>query len=128
VPSAEPTQHEEVESSLQLLYNDALEIYERARVEVMIERSDGRRQRYAAVRYKQEIDRGRNEGTLVPAIARILRRPTLGFSHLEEARRPDLMLETLVLNETKPYHHLFSPKTVELARARMAAYAKRHPG
>jgi hypothetical protein len=117
----------DLESALTQLYADALEIYERARTEVTIERSDGSRQRYAAVRYKQEIDRGQEDGTLVPTIARILRRPTLGFSHLEEAGRPDLMLETLVLDEAKPYHHFFSPRTVELARARMAGYAKRHP-
>jgi hypothetical protein len=115
-----------VKSALVQLYADALEIYERARTEVTIERSDGSRQHYAPVRFKQEIDRGRDEGTLVPTVARILRRPTLGFSHLEAAGRPDLMLETLVLDETKPYHHLFTAKTVELARARMAAYAKRH--
>ncbi len=113
--------------ALQQLYEDALEIYERARTEVTIERGDGTRQHYAPVRYKQEIDRGHADGTLVPTIARILRRPTLGFSHLEDAGRPDLMLETLVLDETKPYHHLFSAATVELARARMGGYAKRHP-
>jgi hypothetical protein len=116
-----------VESALKQLYADAIEIYERARLEVTIERSDGRQQRYAPVRYKQEIERGHQDGTLVPTVARILRRPTLGFSHLEDARRPDLMLETLVLDETKPYHSLFSAKTVELARARMAGYMKRHP-
>ena len=118
-------QDERVAEALRQLYNDALEIYERARAEVMIERSDGTWQHYAPVRYKQEIDRGHADGTLVPTIARILRRPTSGFNHLEAAGRPDLMLETLVLDETKPYHHLFSTPTVDLARTRMAGYAKR---
>src|SRR4051812_47093820 len=63
------------------LYADALEIYERARAEVTIERSDGRRQKYAANRYKQQIDKGRDENSLVPTIAKIVRRPTLGFGH-----------------------------------------------
>jgi len=93
---------------------------------VTITRSDGGSQKYAATRYKQQIDKGKEEGTLVPTIARILRRPTLGFSHLENARRPDLMLETLVLDTEKPYHHLFSPATVQLAEARMAEYRARH--
>jgi hypothetical protein len=127
-PAVTEKQDQHLADVLQQLYEDALEIYERARTEVTIERSDGTRQRYAPVRYKQEIERGHDDGTLVPTIARILRRPTLGFSHLEEAERPDLMLETLVLDQAKPYHHLFSPKTVELARARMAEYAKRHAG
>ena len=41
----------------ELLYRDALEIYERARREVTIPRKDGSHQKYAAVRYKQQIER-----------------------------------------------------------------------
>lgn len=109
------------------LYEDALEIYERAREEVTIPRSDGSRQKYAAVRYKQQIERAYANNELVPAIARIIRRPTLGFGHLEAAERPDLMLETIVLDATKPYHFLFTPKTVQVARDRMAEYQSRRP-
>ena len=101
---------------------DAVEIYERARHEVTIERSDGRRQKYAAVRDKQQIERARENDELVPAIARIVRKPTLGFGHLEEAGRPDLMVETLVLDRSKPYHRFFTTKTVEAARRRMKEY------
>ena len=36
------------------------------------------------------------------------------------------MLETLVLDEAKPYHFLFTPKTVKTARERMADYKARH--
>lgn len=108
--------------ALEQLYEDALDIYERARREVTIERADGRTQKYAATRYKQAIDRGHDEGLLLTTVANILRRPTVGFGHLEAARRPDLMLETLVLDETKPYHNLFSPRTIDLARERMAEY------
>lgn len=113
-------------AALEALYSDALEIYERARTEVTIERRDGSRQRYAAIRYKQQIDKGYAEGLLVPTIARIIRRPTLGFGHLEAAGRPDLMLETLVLDAKRLYHGLFAPETVRIARARMAAYEARH--
>jgi hypothetical protein len=71
----------EVQQALHQLCVDALEIYERARREVTIQRSDGSTQRYAPVRYMQGIERGHED-----------------------------------------------PKTVELARARMVEYAKRHPG
>lgn len=114
-------------SAIQQLYEDALEIYEVARREVTISRSDGGEQRYAAVRYKQQIERAYENDELVPAIARIVRRPTLGFGHLEEAGRPDLMVETLVLDTSKPYHDLFSPKTIAAARDRMDDYYRRHP-
>ena len=43
------------QTALEQLYEDALEIYERARAEVTIPRSDGTHQKYAAVRYKQQI-------------------------------------------------------------------------
>jgi len=84
---------EATREALELLYADATEIYERAREEVTIERADGTRQRYAAVRYKQQIDRGYACNELVPTLARIVRRRTTGFGHLEGARRPDLMVE-----------------------------------
>ena len=111
----------------ELLYRDALELYERARREVTIPRRDGSRQKYAPVRYKQQIERAYSEGDLVSAIARIVGRRTQGFGHLEEANRPDLMLETLVLDSSKPYHRLFSAATVQIASDRMAEYAARHP-
>jgi hypothetical protein len=111
----------------ELLYQDALEIYERARREVTIPRRDGTRQKYAPVRYREQIKRAYSEGDLVSAIDRIVSRRTEGFGHLEEANRPDLMVETLVLDSSKPYHRLFSATTVQSARDRMAAYAARQP-
>jgi hypothetical protein len=114
-------------SALELLYADATEIYERAREEVTIERADGTRQRYAAVRYKQQIDRGYANNELVPTLARIVRRRTTGFGHLEDAQRPDLMVETLILDTSKPYHEFFSATTIEVARRRMDDYFGTHP-
>jgi hypothetical protein len=108
------------------LYADALEIYERARAEVMIPRSDGTQQRYAANRYKQQIDKGYDENNLVPTVARIIRKPTIGFNHLLAAGRDDLMLENLVLDTTKPYHHFFSATTIETARERMQTIPTHH--
>ena len=116
-----------IREALERLYKDALEIYERARAEVTIPRRDGTRQKYAPVRYKQQIERAYQNNELVPAIARTIKQETVGFSHLEAAGRPDLMLETLVLDKTKPYHHLFDPKTVRIAQQRMLEYAARHP-
>lgn len=114
------------DGSIELLFRDALEIYETARREVTIPRSDGTRQKYAAVRYKQQIERAYSKGDLVAAITRIVSRRTGGFGHLEEANRPDLMVETLVLDASKPYHRLFSSATVDIARTRMEEYAARH--
>jgi hypothetical protein len=110
---------DEADRAITLLYEDALEIYERAREEVTIERSDGKQQKYAAVRYRRQIEEGWENRALVPTIAKIVRKPTLGFGHLENAGRPDLMVETLVLNERKPYHRFFTEKTIQAARARM---------
>lgn len=114
---------QETREALNRLYADADEIYERAREEVYIERSDGSMQKYAAVRFKQQIDKARDEGMIVPTVARIVRKATAGFSHLEKAGRADLMLENLVIDPAKPYHHLFSEKTVEVAEKRMADLA-----
>jgi hypothetical protein len=113
----------EREAALNMLYDDAMNIYERARAEVTIPRNDGTTQKYAAVRYKQEIEKTQdNKALLVPTIARIIRRPTSGFNHLATADRPDLMVETLVLDETKPYHRLFVATTIETARQRLQEY------
>jgi len=116
------TNPEEAAQAVEALYADALNIYERAREEVTIERKDGTRQKYAANRFKQQIEKGREEGTLVPTIARIVKKPTLGFGHLEAAERHDLMLENLVIDKDKPYHRLFSPTTVKVAEERMSKF------
>ena len=112
----------DMHTAMDQLYADAMQIYERARGEVMIPRSDGTWQKYAAVRYMQQIERGREDGLLVPTIARIIKKPTSGFHHLRAANRPDLMLETLVLDTTKPYHRFFTRNTVETARRRMREF------
>jgi hypothetical protein len=109
------------------LFADAMDIYERARREVTIKRKDGRSQRYAANRYRQQIQKAHAQHQLVEAIGRIVSRRTEGFGHLENAGRHDLMVETLVLNEGKPYHRLFPAATVRAAEERMAEYAARHP-
>ena len=93
---------EEISALINQLYTDSMEIYERARKEVTIPRADGRRQMYAAVRYRKQIEDGYAEGNLVEVIGRIVRRRTQGYGHLEAAERPDLMVESLVLDERRP--------------------------
>src|SRR4051812_21327676 len=121
-----PNGDSDTPSALEQLYEDALDLYERARAEVIIPRNDGGRQHYAPVRYNQQIERAYRDGELVPAIARIICRRTAGFGHLEDANRPDLMLETLVLDRGKPYHRPFTVKTVQIAQQRMAEYDQRN--
>jgi hypothetical protein len=111
---------DEREAALRLLYQDAMRLYERARDEVTIQWSDGRTGPYVAVRYKQAIEKTQdNKALLVPTIARIVKKRTIGFGHLEAANRPDLMVETLVLDTTKPYHRFFTSATIDVARQRL---------
>lgn len=119
---------EELNKAMELLYADAMDIYERAREEVTIPRSDGTRQKYAAVRYKQQIEAVEdNKALLVAVIANIVKKRTSGFDHLAEAHRPDLMVENLVLDESKPYHRFFVKNTIEVARQRMAQFNAGQP-
>ncbi len=106
------------------LFVDSMEIYEIARLEVKIPRKDGTQQRYAAVRYKQGLDRARAKGgaEVLNFVTRTVSKPTLGFSHLANAGRRDLMLETLVLDATKLYHSLFSKDTLSNAQRRIDEY------
>lgn len=114
---------EDVSAAMEHLYGDAMDIYERARHEVTIPRSDGRTQKYAAIRYKQQLEAVEdNKALLVTVIANIIKKRTSGFDHLAEANRPDLMVESLVLDDSKPYHRFFTSSTIEVARKRMAEF------
>jgi hypothetical protein len=95
---------------------------------VRIPRSDGTRQKYAAIRFEQQVDAGHAAYRLIDAVSRIVERRTQGFGHLEAAERPDLMLESFLIDKNKPYHKLLPARIIEIARARMADYWRRHPG
>jgi hypothetical protein len=113
----------DVDAAMEVLYDDAMNIYERARREVTIARSDGREQKYAAVRYKQQLEAVEdNKSLLVTVIANIIKKRTSGFDHLANANRADLMVETLVLDESKPYHRFFTNSTIDVARKRMSEF------
>ena len=83
-----------------------------------------------ATRFKQSIDVGHRDGSIVTKVHGIVRRPTEGFGHLAEAGRLDLMVETLVLDDARPYHFLFSEATKERARANLESrrLARPSPG
>lgn len=104
------------------LHADLTELYELARREVSYI-LNGRRRKYAAVRFKQKIDRvyaARSLQQLVVAVNRWVRsEPTDGFRILQEAGRLDLSLEELVLKEDKPYHYLFPATTLQRAREKL---------
>jgi hypothetical protein len=108
------------------LYADLLAIYEAAKAEVTITADDGSERPYVATRFKQAIDRGKREGTLVPVVSRIVNGPTEGFGRLAEAGRGDLMVETLVVDPKKVYHRLFVDKTKKLARANLDLYDREY--
>ena len=50
--------------------------------------------------------------------------PSAGHKKLEEADSMDLACEALIIDETKPYAHLFSDADRDAARARLAPYMK----
>lgn len=108
-----------------LLYRDLNDLYERTKDEVRIPDGCGGDRPYVASRFKQAIERGRREGTLIPVVARIVKDPTEGLEHLANAGRPDLMVETLVLDTSKPYHHRFSGDMRSNARSNLEAYERR---
>jgi len=112
---------------IEQLYADCLDIYERSR-EVIIEKSNGTTQKYAPTRFKQQIDRAYAGDALVPAVTRVVRDTTKGFGHLAQAGREDLMVESLVVDESRPYHELFSAATVAIARERLAKYRAQQAG
>ena len=114
------------EAALDQLYADCVGIYDRARAEVTFINEAGRRQRYVASYFIRDIERARSDGSNVTtAVARVVLKDTKGFGRLEDARRPDLTLEVLVLDSKRPYHRLFGDAVKNKARGRLVAYEAR---
>jgi hypothetical protein len=109
--------------AVEALYADLVSLYERTKAEVHIPVGDGGTRPYVASYFKRAIDQSRGRGSPVTVIARMVKSPTEGFHHLAAARRPDLMVESLVVDRSKPYHHLFLPNTVAAAQANLDVYA-----
>jgi HKD family nuclease len=110
---------------LNQLSDDLDRLYERT-VAARLPRADG--QRYVPNRFKQSIDRARAAGNPVPTVANICRRQSEGFDVILAADRPDLTAESLVVQETKTYHDLFSRETRRLSATRLELFPAWHRG
>jgi hypothetical protein len=116
---AVPDERLDTATALEVLFRDLMQLYEEAQA-VTIVGKDGVARPYRPTRYLNEIRKGHHNNDLVPTVARMMRRKTHGLGILAEAGRQDLMVETrIVLDESKPYHFLFSERTQALARERL---------
>ena len=106
-----------------ILYTDCVDLYERTAAEVTYEWPSGRVGPYWARRFMRKIKRDHEETTpsrIVESVSEMVTKPApQGFGIIEQAGRLDLALELLVLDEERPYHHLFAPETVNAAADRM---------
>jgi hypothetical protein len=112
------------DSLLHLLTQALLNIYARAGREVTYLTDAGERRPYWANRYLQALKRAIREGTLEALVTFIddlvtREEPSRGFFYLKEADRLDLSVEALVLDESQPFHDLFSEEAVEASRSRL---------
>jgi HKD family nuclease len=112
----------DADNAVEALYADLDALYKRTKAEVRIAAPGGGTRPYVASYFKRAIDRSRGRGSPVTVVANMVKSPTDGFHHLAQARRPDLMVETLVLDASKPYHRLFVPSTIVHARANLDVY------
>ena len=104
------------------LVNDLQQIYDDT-VAADLPRADG--ERYYPTRLLVAIYAAR-DGNREPVkvVSDTIRRHTDGLDILLEAGRVDLTLEWLVLDESKPYHDLFSRASVKLASDRIEEFRR----
>jgi HKD family nuclease len=107
------------EGDKRMLLDDLIELYE-VTVAARLETKEGRR--YVPTRFKQGIERARDRGDPVRMVYRICRHQTGGFDVILGADRPDLTVEALVVDETKPYHDLFTDETRRLSAERLRQF------
>jgi hypothetical protein len=109
------------EDRLTVLENDLFSVYHRAGAEVLYETDRGETRRYYAKRYLQALKRAVSGDDLVGFVHRLMRtpQPSRGFFILRAALRLDLSVEALVVDPRKPYHDLFEPDIIEIARHRL---------
>lgn len=117
---------QETTDALEQLYADCEAIYARAKDEVTFLNEKGHLQRYNASYFIRAVRDARSDGrNVTTVVASILHKTTTGFGRLEDAQRPDLMLEILVLDPRRSYYRLFGPTTREKARERLEGYEAR---
>lgn len=103
----------------QSLLEDLIELYELTVEEELRTKED---RRYVPTRFKQGIERAKNGGDPVRLVYRICRHQTGGFDVILAADRPDLTVEYLVVDNSKPYHDLFTDSTRELSAERLQQF------
>ncbi len=107
----------------QALQQDLHSIYYRCGEEVERIDKHGRVRAYWPKRYRQRLKMAERLGMdeVLAYVKRIVTRatPTRGFGDLLMAQRPDLTVEALVVDTSKPYHFLFDATTVAMARKRL---------
>jgi HKD family nuclease len=112
------------EADRRQLLHDLDDLYEQTMAAALIQ-NNGRR--YVPSRFKQGIERARAGGDPVLLVARICRRQTEGFDVILGADRADLTVEALVVNQTKPYHDLFTERTRQLSAERLRQFPSWRP-
>lgn len=108
-------------SDIDQLTSDLLEIYTTTGREVTYLTEAGERRPYWPNRYLQAVRRAIADDDVVEFVERLVRRDdaSRGFGYLQEADRLDLTVEALVVDESKPYHHLFTEEAVLSSSARL---------
>jgi MoaA/NifB/PqqE/SkfB family radical SAM enzyme len=102
------------------LLADLNDIYARTVAATNIRRRDG--QKHVPSRFLQGIKRAEESGNPVRLVFNMCRHKTEGFDVLLEAKRPDLTVEALVVNEGKSYHDLFQEETKRLSAERLEEF------
>ncbi len=92
-----------------------------ATVAANLPRADG--QVYRPTRFKQALDRVTDGAGAVAFVHRLWNRcQSDGFDTILASDRADLTAEWLVVDESKPYHDLFSATTVAVSRERLTQF------
>jgi hypothetical protein len=110
------------EIATELLYEDLKANWEKQSKIWITDPETGEPKRLSGTRLKAGIDIARRKRALVPYVRAVVEKQTSGFGDLAIARRPDLMVESVVLNAPKRYHFLFTVPIKEAARRNLDAY------
>jgi hypothetical protein len=80
--------------------------------------------KYVPTRFSQAVENAAAKKRVVERVQEWLKGdvPADGFNPVMEVGRPDLTIEWLVLDETKPYRHRFTEQDRASARRRLGGY------
>lgn len=112
--------HHTEPTDVDVLIEDLMSIWHRTGREVTYYKEGRGEIAYWPRRYLQSLQKAIDEGDPVGFVERLVTRdPTAGFGYLEAAQRPDLTVEYHVIDDSKPYHHLFSLEAIEASHAHL---------